>query len=143
MIAHEIGHAVLEIDQDNKIDTSDALRGTTRAAEVIGRKYLEPKVLEAIQSQKYKNILNKIFINIQAPFPVFSRADLSEFLSADEKNVLDNFLSKMKNLGVITPYPERGRGVYHFRTLIHSLYFMMVAIPPEKNLKSKSSQRSS
>lgn len=59
MFAHEIGDSVFAVDSYNHIDGQDALKGVTRGAHVIGAKYLKPKVLAAIRSEKYRVILKK------------------------------------------------------------------------------------
>jgi hypothetical protein len=120
---HEIGDAVFRIDADNSVDGGDVFRGVIRAAEVIGTKYIEPKISNAIRSDKYRSILKKI-----ARTPVgqrIVRKDEVTGLDDEEKKVFDNFIRRMKELGVIRDASEGGRGNYEFTREIYSLYFWM------------------
>ena len=122
---HEIGDSVFAVDEDNHIDEQDALKGVIRAAHVIGAKYLEPKVLAAIRSERYQVILRKI---AQEPFEHrFTRKDAVARLSAEEVKVFDNFLRRMENLGVIRKDRERGPGGYEFTSEIYYLFFWLQA----------------
>jgi len=124
-VAHEIGDAVLRVDTDGYIDARDALQGVVSAADVIGRKHLEPQVYRAIRSERYRAILRKV---AREPFgPQFRRAEIMRRLPPAEKRVLDNFLNRMKRLGVVVPDAERGRGAYRFINRLHYLYFWMEA----------------
>ncbi len=126
VLAHEIGDAVFKSDTDNRIDEADASEGILAAADVVGRKHLEPQVFAAIRSERYRGILRKLAM----PDPVemtFKRADLLGQLSNEEARVLDNFLGKMKDLNVLKAHPEGGRGTYQFSNQLHRLYFFMEA----------------
>lgn len=124
MLAHEIGDAIFRVDSDSKIDLKDAMLGVQRAAEVIGRKYLEPRVLTAIRSEKYKSIFEKLTAPPDA-YPIFTRSALSKKLTPAESKILDNFLQRMRQLGVIEP--EGGKGAYRFCIALHLLYFSMIS----------------
>lgn len=122
---HEIGDAVFKTDEDDDIDGKDAVRGIVRAAEAIGAKYIEPKVLATIRSDRYRGILKKI---VREPFDHrFSKKELSKRVSAEESKVLNNFLQKMKKLGVISQPPESPRGEYAFTSELYSLFFWLQA----------------
>ncbi|MBI3272708.1 MAG: ATP-binding protein [Planctomycetes bacterium] len=125
VLAHEIGDAAFKLDTDDRIDTQDVLRGVYAAADIVGRKHLEPKVFQAIRSTRYRAILRKV-----ANRPVdmeFKRSDLIGRLSHGEAKVLDNFLTKMKQLGVIRSDREAGPGCYRFDNLLHYSYFWLEA----------------
>ena len=125
VLAHEIGDAVFKIDLDDHVSESDVLAGALTAAEIVGRKHLEPQVFQAIRSERYRAILRKVPAE---PFDIgFKRSDLKQGLNAQEINVLDNFLTRMKKLGVIHPDPEGGRGAYRFNNHLHYLYFWLEA----------------
>jgi len=125
---HEIGDAVFKTDEDNTIDKNDALQGVVRAAEAIGAKYIEPKVLATIRSEKYMRILSKI---VKDPFEHrFSKKDISKRISGDESRVLNNFLQKMKNLGVIAQPLGTQRGEYEFTSELYALFFWLQAASP-------------
>ncbi|MBW1956181.1 MAG: AAA family ATPase [Deltaproteobacteria bacterium] len=127
---HEIGDAVFKTDEDDHIDGKDALKGILRAAEAIGVKYIEPKVLATIRSDRYRGILKKI---VREPFEYrFSKQELSKRVSQDESKVLHNFLQKMKNLGVLSQPPESPRGEYAFTSELYSLFFWLQATAEKK-----------
>lgn len=125
MLAHEIGDAVFKLDTDSRIDRPDAIAGIVEAADIVGRKHLEPQVFQAIRSAKYRAILRKVSVE---PFePRFKRAELRARLAKEEEKVMDNFLTRMKDLGVIRPDLERGPGAYCFDNILHYLYFWLEA----------------
>jgi len=129
-LAHEIGDATFKVDSDNLIDGKDAYTGVVLAADVIGRKYIEPQVFAAIRSERYRSILRKL-----APLPLLSGFTQTEFtrkqaaasLDETEKRVLDNFLGKMKQLGVLTSAADLGSGGYRFASALHCVYFWLEA----------------
>ena len=123
---HEIGDAVFKADTDGKIQTDDAFKGVINAARVIGDKYIEPKVLDAIWSERYRGILRKFFG--KAGFSSeFTKDDILGRISPDEGKVLSNFIQKMKTLGVIHQRPEMGKGHYKFTSELYGLYFFIRA----------------
>jgi hypothetical protein len=125
VLAHEIGDAVFTADRDGRIDRQDALDGIMTAADIIGRKHLEPQVFQAIRSTRYRAILRKL---AREPLEVsFQRRQALQRLSRDEIRVFDNFLRRMHQLGVLTRDPERGAGAYRFANLLHYLYFWLEA----------------
>ena len=131
VLAHEIGDAAFLADDDSRIDRHDAIQAVVSAAEVVGRKHLEPQVFSSIRSSRYRGILRKI---AREPFgETFTRAEVLEHLSKDETRVLDNFLGKMVELGVLVREPERGRGTYKFGTRLHYVYFAMEAERAQKS----------
>ena len=131
VLAHEIGEATFKRDNDNRIDSVDALGGVMDAADIVGRKHLEPQIFRAISSVRYRAILRKV---AEEPLGVhFKRADLLMLLPEKEK-VLDNFLMRMGQLGVIRSYPDGGPGAYQFGNHLHHLYFQMEA---ERAMKSR------
>ncbi len=124
VLAHEIGDAVFNLDKDGKIDKKDATEGVIAAADIVGRKHLEPNVFQSIRSARYREILRKI---AKKPLFQFERSEIFPHLNQDEKKALDNFLRKMKELGVIRPDPDAGRGHYRFTNRLHYLYFRLEA----------------
>lgn len=122
VLAHEIGDAVFQADTDDTIDTDDAMNGVFAAADIVGRKHLEPRVFQAIRSDRYRSILQ----TLAAPFEFqFRRSHLLPRLGADKARVFDSFLRRMKELGVIQADPDGGRGGYRFDNRIHHLYICM------------------
>jgi len=122
-LAHEIGDAVFRVDSDGIIDQRDAAEGISQAAEIVGRKYLEPQVYRAIRSLRYRKIL-KVLASEPQNYR-FQRSDIIRRLDPNERKVFDNFLRRMQNLGVIVPDEEMGRGAYRFRNALHFFYFGM------------------
>jgi hypothetical protein len=125
VLAHEIGDAVISLDRDGRIGTKDALNGVVAAADIVGRKHLAPQVFKEVRSPRYRAILRKI---AREPFGErFKRGDIQARLGPEEAKVLDNFLTRMKRLGVVRTDSEGGPGAYRFGNLLHSLYFRLEA----------------
>ncbi len=125
VMAHEIGDAAFRIDDDGTIDITDARSAVFEAAEIVGRKHLQPQVFKVIRSKRYRSILRKL---VQLRLPVggeFRRTEALQTLSEEEVKVFDNFIGRMKRIGVITSGAERG--TYLFVNLLHQLYFWMEA----------------
>ena len=134
VLAHEIGDAVFRANEDSEVSLEDALEGTVAAATIVGRKYLEPQVLEAIRSPRYRSILRKLARSIGGAYAsAFRRRDVVKLLSKDEAGVLDNLLNKMIGLDVLVRDPATGGpGAYRFRHILHRMYFMLEAMRAEK-----------
>jgi RNAse (barnase) inhibitor barstar len=125
VLAHEVGDAAFDADSDGRIDKSDALKGVLDAAEVVGRKHLQPQIMAAIRSARYRSILRKL---AKEPLELnFHRREVLEILSGDEIRVFDNFVRRMVQLGVVKRDQERGRGAYSFANLLYHTYFWMEA----------------
>lgn len=122
VIAHELGDAAFNVDEDGKIDFRDASRALFEAATIIGRKHVEPQVFHAISSDHYRSILRKLASD---QFKMsFHRKEVIEQLSQAEGKVLDNFLRRMVQLGVLA---RQEKGLYRFSNTLHYLYFWMEA----------------
>ncbi len=122
MLMQEIGEATYYEDQDFNITEEDAKQGVVKAAEIVGEKYLQSKIYQTIQSQRYYSILKKLAR--QVPYE-FSRQEIISQLSSEEKRVFDNFIRKMKSLGVIEEGEKRGE--YRFANLLYPLYIYLQA----------------
>jgi hypothetical protein len=125
VLAQEIGDAAFKGDTDGVIDLKDARAAAWSAAETVGKKLLEPQIYDAMRSPRYRSIFRRIALETNGLS--FRRKDVEKGLSAEEKKVFDNFLRKMRDLGVIEPNKEGGPGSYQFRNVLHSLYFFMEA----------------
>ncbi len=125
VIAHEIGDAVWRVAKTAVITGAEAFEGIIKAAEIIGLKFLEPQVYQAIRSPRYRSILRKIAENTLASF---RRKEIRARLTDDEAKVLDNFLNKMKSLGVICAENEESAGSYRFANELHHLYFRLESL---------------
>jgi len=131
LLMHEIGDATFWADTDGIIDKRDATQGIITAAGKVGEKYLDPKVYRAIRSQPYRSILRKL--GETSITRNFRKKEVEARLNESEKRVFHNFLRKIRELGVIEPDVEGGRGAYRFVNEIYPLYIRM---------ESQSSQRS-
>ena len=121
VLAHEIGDAVWRTARGPTIEKNEVLKGISTAAEVIGRKLLNPQILSAIRSESYHSILRKMADETRIHF---RRAELQKLLTDEEKKGLDSFLRRMTSLGALEKDPEV-RGGYRFPNLLHALYFSM------------------
>ena len=132
ILMHEIGDAVFWNDEDGKISEDDAITGIFDAADRIGKKYLDPKVYRAIRSPRYRSILRKIG---EEPMPIsyFKKKEIESKLNAGERKVFNNFLRKMRELGIIVPDIEGGRGAYKF---VNELYPVYIWLENQRSLKS-------
>ncbi len=122
VLAHEIGDAIWRVAEESEIKTDEIWHGIFNAAEVVGRKLLEPQIFNAIRSDRYRSILRKM---ADKPLEMnFQRAQLGKRLSAEEKKVMDNFLQRMKKLRALQVDPDI-RGGYRFPNHLHALYFWL------------------
>lgn len=122
---HELGDAAFKTDNDNFIDEPDAIHGVMRGAEIIGAKYVEPKVSAAIRSSRYQRILKKIAQ--QSLGHRFTRKEAVTRLTPTEAKVFDNFLRRMEELGAIRKDRDQGPGGYEFTSEIYYLFFWLQA----------------
>jgi hypothetical protein len=131
LLMHEIGDSAFWIDTDGIIDVNDAAQGIFTAAGKIGEKYLDPKVYRAIRSTRYRSILRKLGdIQISRNF---MKKEIEAKLNESEKRVFHNFLKRIRELGVIEPDVESGRGAYRFVNAIYPLYIMMESQRSQKS----------
>lgn len=121
VLAHEIGDAVWRTAQSLNINAKEVSQGISIAAEIIGRKLLEPQIFSAIRSERYRSILRKI---AGEPQMYFRRAELVKNLTEKEVKVVDSFLRRMKQLGAIETVADL-KGGYRFPNLLHALYFLI------------------
>ena len=123
VLAHEIGDAVWRTAQSSDINAREVSQGISLAAEIIGRKLLEPQIFSAIRSERYRSILRKM---AGEPQMYFRRAELVANLTEKEVKVVDNFLGRMRELGAIETVTGV-RGGYKFPNLLHALYFWLAS----------------
>ena len=122
ILMQEIGDAVFWADDDWKIDQNDVTQGILDAADRIGKKYLEPQVYRTIRSERYRSILRKLGEKIT---PSFRKKEIENNLNSEEKKVFNNFLKKMRDLGIIVQNVEEGRGSYRFVNRLYPVYIWM------------------
>jgi hypothetical protein len=132
MLMHEVGDAIFWQDTDNHIDENDAKDGILYAAESVGKKYLDPQVYRAIGSETYRSILRKIG---RVPLGTkFQRKEILEKMTEVERKTFDNFLQRIKRLGIISETELRGE--YRFINQLYHLYVMLEAFKSEKERKT-------
>lgn len=132
MLMHEVGDAIFWLDTDNCIDEKDAVRGIIRAAEVVGRKYLDPQVYRALRSESYRSILRTI-----GKLPLgrsFRRRDILEKVPERERRTFDNFIRRTKRLGIISETEIIGE--YRFINQLYHLYVLLEASTKKATIKS-------
>jgi len=128
MLMHEVGDAIFWEDTDRFIDNDDAWKGILQALENIGRKYLAPQIYRALRSDTYRTILRKI-----GNIPLgtnFLRKEIREKISNSERKSFDNFLRRIKKLGMITDGEKRGE--YRFVNQLFHLYVLLQGVRPER-----------
>jgi hypothetical protein len=123
LLMHEIGDAVYWTDRDGIVDWQDAINGVLAAAEKVGQKYLDPKVYRAMRSPRYRSILRKLGSMPLSRY--FSKKDVEASLNESEERIFHNFLRRIRELGVIEPDIEKGRGAYRFVNELYPIYIRM------------------
>lgn len=132
MLMHEVGDAIFWTDTDGHIDENDARGGLLEAAENVGKKYLDPQVYKAIGSETYRSILRKIG---RLPLGTkFQRKEILAKMTDEERRTFDNFLQRIKKLGIISETEIRGE--YRFVNQPYHLYVMLEAFKSEKEKRS-------
>lgn len=135
-LAHQIGDSVFREDDDRHISRKDASNGIVAAVEMIGRKYLKTQVFDEIRRSKiYRVMLLKVAKSIQLGTLTFERNSIKEVLSPNEFANVDNFLRRMKDIGVIVG-DEHEAGVYRFASYIHHTYLYMQAYMQPDSIES-------
>jgi AAA ATPase domain len=135
-VMHIIGDAAFWIDKDGKIDLSDAMRAVRAAAEDVGRKFVDQQVLKALRSKDYLSILRKL---AKTDFDLaFRKSQIADGLTGTERRKFNNFLQKMKKLGVLRAGDEMGE--YVFNSRLARLYILLNSAEAEQ---SKSLARAS
>lgn len=128
-IMHLVGDAAYWRDRDGAIDSEDATEAVLLAADDVGRKYVEQQVYKALRSDDYRSILGKI-AKTGPDVMSFRRAEVATGLTATEKRKFDNFLRKMKKLGVIRSGEVSGEYVFNVRMV--RLYIWLDSLRREK-----------
>jgi hypothetical protein len=120
MLMHEVGDAVFWQDTDGQVDIADARRGIIEAAKIVGRKYIGPQVSNVFRNKVYSSILMRM--GEKLPIGVtFKRQELLKDNAPEkEQKNLDNFLNKVKKLGIMEDAETRGE--YKFVNPLYHLY---------------------
>jgi len=101
------------------------------AADSVGRKYLQRPLYDEMRSPTYRNILRYI---AALTATTIRRADAVKALPEKEAKSFDNFVQKMRSLGLLRPLPGT-RGEYVFTNSLFHTYVIM----QDKALREKSS----
>ena len=123
IVMQEIGDAVFWVDRDHCISEDDVLPGILEASENIGKKYLDTTFYNTVRSVRYKSIVRKIGGGFGGVF--FTKKEISNSLSDDEKKVFDNLLRKLRELGIVDQAKNHPRGTYRFTNALYPLYFSL------------------
>lgn len=123
LLAHEIGDAVWRVARSPAITSTDIANGIVLAATTVGSKYLGPSLLTATRAARYRTILEDVaqYLGVR-----FTRTELISHVAHDVRPVLDNFLRRMRQIGVLEAVPGT-RGEYQFPKHLSWLYLRMWA----------------
>ena len=124
MLLHEVGDAVFWQDINNHISESDARQGIMEAARIVGRKYIDTKISKVLRSETYSSILWQMGKKLPVG-ATFKRQELLKAVGEKEKKNLDNFLNRIKKLGLIDDAEVRGE--YTFVNPLYHLYLWFEA----------------
>lgn len=134
-IMQEVGDAVFWEDTDGNITESDALDGVIIAADNVGRKYLDTSALRVLRSPRYQSIVEKIGESIR---PIFTRREIANEITTDERRVLDNLLRRLRDLGVVEQDREQIPGTYRFTNQLYPVYLNMES--QRRNMSAKTGE---
>jgi hypothetical protein len=137
--AHEIGDATFRVLAGGSVVTREiALAGVVAAVEIIGRKMIAPRVIDAIRSEKYLDILEALVGEDRIGKLAFNTREVKEKLPEEQRRIFHNFITRMKSLGVILP---EGNGSYRFASLLLFLYLHLNVAAHRQNRRRRLSQR--
>ena len=123
-LMHIIGDNIFWTDQDGIVSHEDALTGILSSAGDIGRKFVDPQVYAALHSKDYHSILSKL---AKEKFDLsFKKSDMEKGLSETEKKKFNNFLQRMKKLGLFKPGDIKGE--YIFTSRLARLYVRLKSV---------------
>jgi len=113
-IMHILGDEAFWVTRDAIIDPDDVHKAVLRAADEVGKKYVDQQVYAALRSADYRAILEKI--TNDSPFDMsFKKAEVAAKLTDGEKGKLNNFLQRMKRLNVLSRGATPGEYVFNVR----------------------------
>jgi hypothetical protein len=128
-VMHLIGNAAYWLDRDGRIDKDDAMNAVLMAAEEVGKRYVDQQVYATLRSADYRSILAKI-ARMGPDAMSFAKGDVVKGLTEKEKGKLNNFLQKMKRLGVLRSGEVQGEYVFTVRMV--RLYIWLQSLQREK-----------
>lgn len=123
-VMHLIGDKTFRVDTDRVIDYNDATGGVVAAAAEIGNNYVNPQVLGVTKSEDYRAIL--AWLGHRGPFQgTFSKSNLRDSLPGIPATKITNFLTRMKDLGVLRSPPDAPKGTYEFTQRMVMVYLWL------------------
>jgi len=125
MLMHEVGDAVFWRDSDNQIDKRDARQGIAEAAKIVGRKYIGSQIASVFRNKTYSSILMRMGKKLPIGATFKRQELLKENAPEKEQKNLDNFLARIKKLGIIDDAETRGE--YRFINPLYHLYLWFEA----------------
>ena len=123
LMMQHIGDAVFWQSDGEIITNKTATIGILNAANELGSKQIRPD-LNRIGSKHYLNILLKLG---KHQIYSFHKSELGQYLSEDENDVLNNFLSKMIKIGILNYAGIKNSEEYEFGNILYFTYFMIKA----------------
>ena len=123
LMMQQIGDAVFWKSNEEIITKKTATIGVLNAANEVGNKQIRPD-LNRIKSQQFLNILLKLGKN---QIYSFKKSELEYYLSYDEKNVLNEFLAEMIEIGILNSTGMKNSIEYKFSNIVYLSYFMIKA----------------
>lgn len=123
LIMQQIGDSIFWNAQENlTINEQIVYMGITQAAEELANKQLKSK-LNKIRSDLYISI----FLKLGAErLLTFKKSEIKSLLSSDERRVLNDFLKRARDLGIIESLGRDNSGEYGFVNRLFLIYFMML-----------------
>ncbi len=137
MLMHEVGDSVFWQDTDNHINESDAKQGITEAARNVGKKYINPQISKVLRNKTYSSILWRVGKKLPLG-ATFKRQELLKKVPEKEQKNLDNFLRRIKKLGIVDDSEVRGE--YRF---VNPLYHLYIWYEAKNRISSSGSSSSS
>ncbi len=128
-IMHLVGDAAYWLDRDGVVTRAEASLAVIRAAEDVGRRYVDQQVYGALRSADYRAILAKI-ARLDPSELSFTKGDIEAGLTPAQKLKLNNFLQKMKKLKVLRS--GHNRGEYVFTSRMVRCYIWLDSPSPSK-----------
>jgi hypothetical protein len=123
-VMHLIGDRTFRIDTDRRVTRVDTMDGVLAAAEEIGSSYVDPQVLNVTRSPSYREVL--AWLGRRGPFQgPFAKTDLRHGLPNIPVTKVTNFLTRMKDLGVLRSPADAPKGTYEFTQRMVMVYLWL------------------
>ena len=120
-LMHILGDNAFWFDKDGRVDASDALAAVIAATEDVGRRFVDQQIVKALRSRDYRSILAKLG---RSAFALsFHKSQISDGLTPTERAKFNNFLQKMKKMGVLRGGDDPGEYVFNDRLV--RLYILL------------------